>query len=304
MPLIVAAPPQRVPIFSGFDYVTIDEARHRVYAAHTRSQHLLIVDASTGTVAGQVDTGPMHGVAVDPPTGTVFTGNGTDNTISKIDPVAMKVLTSVDVPGNIDDIAYDAARKRIYADQDNGDGNVYVIDAATMKLIGTIKMPADDLEAPSVDPKTGTIYQNLANGGGFAVIDPSTLTVTKVVKTPQLEDNHPLVFAQGANQVIVGGVNGVLSAYTPDGAHVGDATVQPHIDQCSTGSKGNLVACAGRGIVTVVAVKSGQAPKVVAQLDTGHAELHTVGIDESTNSVWIVWSDAKGDWVQRLKWTQ
>ncbi len=32
---IVASPAERVPIFSGFDYVTIDEARHRVYAAHT-----------------------------------------------------------------------------------------------------------------------------------------------------------------------------------------------------------------------------------------------------------------------------
>ncbi|MBV8489807.1 MAG: hypothetical protein JO199_04680, partial [Candidatus Eremiobacteraeota bacterium] len=88
MPLIPAAPPQPVPIFSGFDYVAVDEARHRVFAAHTRSEHLLVVDASNGTVAGQVDVGPMHGVAVDPATGDVFTGNGTDDTLSKVDPVA------------------------------------------------------------------------------------------------------------------------------------------------------------------------------------------------------------------------
>jgi DNA-binding beta-propeller fold protein YncE len=248
MPITVAAPPQRVPVIGGFDYVTVDSARHRVYAAHTRSERLLIVDASTGAVTGQVDTGPMHGVKVDPATGTVFTGNGTDQSVSKIDPVAMKVLASVDVPGAIDDIAYDATRKRIYADQDNGEGDVFVIDAATMKLIGTIKMPSDDLEAPSVDPKTGVVYQNLANGGGFAMIDPTSLSVTKVVKTPQLEDNHPLVFSPYANQVIVGGVNGVLSSYTADGTHVGDTTVQPHIDQCSTGSKGEHIVCAGSSL--------------------------------------------------------
>jgi DNA-binding beta-propeller fold protein YncE len=302
VPLTIAAPPQPVRVYGGFDYVTVDEARDRVYAAHTRSEKLLIVDGATGRVTGQVDVGPMHGVAVDPTTGDVFTGDGTDNMIREVDPVAMKVIARVDVPGNIDDIAYDPIHKRIYADQDNGTGNVYVIDAATMKLVATVPMPSDDLESPAVNAQTGVLYQNLANGGGFAVVDPSTLKVVRVVKTPQLERNHPLIFSAAANQIIVGGENGVLSAYTPDGSHVGDVSVQPHIDQCSTGSKGSLVVCAGKGIVSVVAVKSGAAPQVVAKLDTGHAGIHTVGIDENTGTIWVVWSDTHGDWVQQLRW--
>jgi DNA-binding beta-propeller fold protein YncE len=302
MPISVAAPPQPVPIFSGFDYVTIDEARHRAYAAHPSSKRLLIVDTSNGRVLGQVDVGPMHGLVVDDRTGAVFTGNGTDQTISKVDPSGMTVVSSVEVPGNIDAMAYDNARGRIYADQDGG-GNVYVIDSATMKQIGTIAMPADDLESPAVDQRTGTLYQNLANGGGYAIVDPATLKVIKTVKTPQLEKNHPLVFAQAANQVIVGGINGIISAYAPDGTHAGDAKVQPHIDQCSVGSKGRLVVCAGRGIVSVIRAESGMAPRVVGTLDTGHAELHTVGIDDRTGDIWVVYPDGRGDWVQKLHWT-
>jgi hypothetical protein len=302
MPIFVAAPPLRVPIFSGFDYVAIDETRHHAYAAHTASKRLLVVDMSTGEVAGQVDVGPMHGLAVDSLTGDVFTGNGTDKTLSKVDPRTMKVLASVIVPGSIDAIAYDPVRKRIYADQDGG-GSVYVIDGVTMKLAATIAMPADDLESPAVDPKTGVLYQNLANGGGFAIVDPGTLKVVKVVETPQLQDNHPLVFAQGANQVLVGGVNGVLSAYAPDGTHVGDADVQPRIDQCSTGSRGDLVVCAGRGIVSVISLQSGAAPRVVGRFDTGQRGLHTAGIDESTGDIWVVYSDQRGDWAQRLHWS-
>ena len=302
MPITVAAPPQRVPIFSGFDYVAVDEVRHRAYAAHTSSHRLLIVNTTSGKVVGQVDVGPMHGVAVEPSTGVVFTGDGTDQALSKVNPTTMQVLASVTVPGNIDAIVYDPSRHRIYADQDGGP-SVYVIDGATMKRIATITMPADDLESPAVDPKTGVLYQNLANGGGFAVVDPTTLKVVKVVKTPQLQDNHPLAFSAAANQLIAGGVNGVLSAYAPDGTHVGDAQVQPHIDQCSTGSKGELVVCAGRGIVTVVSVKNGAAPRVVGRIATGHRSLHTVGIDETTNEIWVVYADPSGDWVQRLKWS-
>lgn len=301
MPLIVAAPAQPVHVFSGFDYVNVDEAHHRVYAAHTGSERLLIVDETTGKVLVQVDTGPMHGVAFDPD-GTVFTGNGTDKTVSKIDPTSAKVLDSTDVPGEIDDIAYDAARKRIYADQDNG-SNVFVIDAATMKQIGAIPTSSQKLEAPALDPKTGVLYQNLADKNSFAIIDPATMQITKIVETPQLQNNHPLVFAAATNQVIVGGANGMMSAYSPDGTHQGDVKVQPHIDQCSTGSKGKLIACAGRGIVTVLSAKAGAAPALLTTLDTGHTGIHTVGIDETNNSVWIVWSDEKGDWVQRLKFT-
>jgi DNA-binding beta-propeller fold protein YncE len=302
MPLAVAAPPQPVHVFSGFDYMTVDQTRHRVFAAHSRSEHLLIVDGTTGKIAGQVDTGPMHGVAVDPATGDVFTGNGTDQTVSKIDPVAMKVLASVDVPGNVDAIAYDPKAGRIYADQDGG-GDVYIIDAATMKQLGSVPIPNADLESVAVDPTTGTVYQNLSKGGGFAIIDGAAMRVAKTVLTPQLERPHPLVFSAAAKQIVVGGVNGVMSAYTLDGTHVGDVKVQPRIDQCSTGDAGKLVACAGRGVITVLAPVSGAAPKLLATLDTGHPGIHTVGIDESTDDVWVVWSDDKGDWVQRLKWS-
>jgi hypothetical protein len=298
---ITLAPPQPVPIVSGFDYVAVDERRHRAYAAHTPSRRLLVVDTMTGKVVTQISVGPLHGIAVDPHSGAVYTDNGTDHSLSKVDPSSMKVLATLDVRGNLDAIVYDARRDRIYADQADG-GAVYVVDGATMRQLGTIAMPASALEAPDVDPATGMLYQNLANGGGFAIVDPASLTIVKVVSTPQLQSNHPLVFSHFANQVIVGGVNGILAAYTPDGHHIGDVPVQPHIDQCATGSKGRLVICAGRGIVTMLLTQPGGAPRVAAWLDTGHPTLHTVGIDESTDQIWVVYSDARGDWVQSLKW--
>jgi hypothetical protein len=45
------------------------------------------------------------------------------------------------------------------------------------------------------------------------------------------------------------------------------------------------------------------APRVVGTLDTGHAELHTVGIDDRTGDIWVVYPDGRGDWVQKLHWT-
>ena len=68
--MTAVAPPQPVPIYSGFDYLTVDAQRRRVYAAHTESNALLIVDADSGNVLGQVKVGNLHGVAVDPASAT------------------------------------------------------------------------------------------------------------------------------------------------------------------------------------------------------------------------------------------
>lgn len=301
MPIAAAAPAVRVPVYSGFDYVAVDEARGRVYAAHTASGRLLIVDAKSGAVTGQVRVGPMHGVVVDPQTGDVFTGNGTDETVSEVDPVAMKVVASVAVPGPIDDMAYDAGLHRIYADEDNG-SHVYVIDASSMKLLATLTMPSKDMESPDVDQTTHLFYQNFADTDAFAIVDPMSLKIVKVVKTPALSDNHPLVVSHARGTIAVGGANGVMAAYGLDGNYVGSTAVQKRIDQCAAGDAGKLMACAGNGIVNVIALAPGKAPTVLASVDTGHP-IHTVGIDERTGDVWVVWSDANGDFVQRLHWT-
>ena len=120
MPLVPMMPPQPVPIFSGFDYVTVDVQRRRVYAAHTGSRALLIVDADGGKVLGQVRLGPLHGVALDPQSGHVYTGDGESRSVCEVDPLAMKVVRSVALAGEPDAIAYDPANARIYANEDDG----------------------------------------------------------------------------------------------------------------------------------------------------------------------------------------
>ena len=152
MPLLPAIPPQRVPIDSGFDYVTVDAQRRRVYAAHTGSQALLIVDADTGHILGQVKVGPLHGVAVDPATGHVFTGDGESRTVSEVDPESKAVLRSAAVDGNVDAIAYDPSNGHIYADEDDGT-RIFVVDAKTMKAIGTVAAKRRARPAPDGAPR-------------------------------------------------------------------------------------------------------------------------------------------------------
>ena len=300
--LIPATPPQPVPVFGGFDYVTIDAQRRRVYAAHGGSKALLVVDADSGKVIGQVRVGPMAGSAVEPLSGHVFTGNGDGNNLSEVDPVALKVLRSVDVSGPVDAIAYDPSNGHIYADEDDGT-HLFVIDAKTFKLIKSIVLPGHKPEFLDIDPETHEVYQNIDDLSEIAVIDPQTLTVKRTIPTPEIKANHPLQYDPEFHQIAVGGTsgtNGIMSTYTRAGKKLGSITV-PRFDQCNLDHALHILACAGGGGITRIQLKADAAPEIIDSV-TVNPGVHTTAIDPSTHAVFTVWSnrDGSGDFVQKF----
>jgi hypothetical protein len=299
MPIVPVAPPAAVHTYGGFDYVAIDARRHRVYAAHTASHRLLIVDSTTGKELGQVEVGPIHGVAVDPASGDVFTGDGTDDNVMRVDPVAQKVVGEADVDGPVDAIAYDPSTQRVYADEDSGTV-VYVIDAKAMKPIGSVPLPGHDEEFLAVDPETHVVYQNVPDLAEFVEIDPQTLRVSKVVKTPMLVKNHPLQYDAALHEVVVGGKNGVMAVYSPAGKLLGQVAFPSGVDQCSLDEKTHVVACAGKGIVSALQLHASAAPTLLATTNVG-GDAHTIGMDDETGTAWIVLTEQDRDSVQGLR---
>lgn len=298
MHLVPVTPPAQIEKLSGFDYVTVDAARRRVYAAHTGSSALLIVNASDATIVGQVDVGPLHGVAVDPDTGHVYTGDGEQRTVSDVDPVAQIVVRTADVDGKVDAIAYDPALHRVYADEDDGT-RVFVVDTRTMKEVATIPIPGHKPEYLAIDPQTHEVYQNIDNLSEIAVIDAGTLKVTRTIQTPDIMHNHPLQYDPEFHVLMVGGKNGTLASYSRDGRMLGKVSVQQAVDQCDFNPTTHTLACAGSSKVSAVKLASTGELTVVAQRDVAKG-VHTLAIDDSTNHVWIVWAEPKGDYVQEF----
>jgi DNA-binding beta-propeller fold protein YncE len=297
--LTAALPPQPVPVFSGFDYVSVDAQRRRVYAAHGGSRALLVVDADTGKVIGQVRVGPMAGNAPDPATGHVYTGNGTGDSVSEVDPVSLKVVRTLDVDGHVDALAYDPGNGHIYADEDDGT-RMFVVDAKTFTLLKTIVLPGHKPEFPAVDPETHDVYQNISDLAEIAVIDPVSLTVKRTIPTPELSGNHPLQYDAAFHEIVVAGTNGVMSAYTPAGRKIGSLPV-PRFDQCNLDPTQHVLACAGDGGLTRFQLHPNAAPTLLetTPVDAG---IHTVAIDPQTHAVFTVWSrrDGTGDFVQKF----
>lgn len=298
MPMIPMAPPTKVAIYSSFDYVTVDAERRRVYAAHTGSNRLLIVNADTGGELGQVETGVLHGVAVNPANGHVYTGDGISLTVSEVDPVAQKVVNSVAVPGGVDAIAFDPASHRLYADEDDGT-RMFVINTDTMKIVGTVKLPGHKPEFLAIDSANHRIYQNIANINSVAVIDTDSQTVVQTWKTNELTRNHPLQLDTTLKHVYVGGKNGVLSTYDLTGKRIAEAKFATGVDQCSLDPTRHNLFCASDGFLTEFHDAGAGMVKVDARpIDPG---VGTVGVDEKTGNAWIVWDSKSGDFIQGIR---
>jgi len=292
MPLLPVAPPVAVPGGAGFDYVTVDAARRRVYAAHGAASSLLIVDADTGAVLKQVTVGRMAGVAVNDATGDVYTGDGDDQAVSEVDPVAGVVVHRVAVDGHVDAIAYDPDLGRIYADEDDGN-RIFVIDSKTFKQIGVVALPGHHPEYLAIDPKTHEIYQNIASDNEFVVVDPTSLKVTRTVATPELTNNHPLQYDAGYGHILTGG-SGKISVYTPAGVLLSTLDVPARFDQCSLDQGSHVLACAGGGKVALISTNAAGHATLLAEAD-GPKGNHTIGIDAKTGAVWTPYGTRGGD---------
>lgn len=291
MPLVPAMPPQTLVSKGGFDYVNVDSANHRVYAAHGGAGMLLIVDSNDGHVLGEVKVGDVAGNVVNPADGHVFVGGGDSKSISEVDPVAMKVVNHLAVAGPVDVVQYDPTNGRIYGAEDDGT-RIFVVDAKTFTLLRTIKVPGHKPEFMQIDPTTHKIYQNIASDSEIAVIDPAKLEVTQIIKTPELTNNHPMLLDSAHGALFAAGENGKMSVYSTSGARLASGAFPGKVDQCDFDQAHGIIACFGSGI-TYWSFDGVHLPKMLAQLKLSHG-VHTGAIDPDTGIIWTVWDDADG----------
>src|SRR5262245_2168156 len=119
-PAPAADPPYRVAGFvraggeGGWDYVTVDAVRRRLYV--TRSNRVQVVSLDTGdTLKGIPDTPGVHGVALAHELRHGYTSNGRDSSVTVFNLEGPFPIKKIGIPGRGPDaILYDALTKRVF----------------------------------------------------------------------------------------------------------------------------------------------------------------------------------------------
>jgi hypothetical protein len=137
---------------TSWDHIDYDQASHRAYISR-RADGLTVVDVTTNAVVGQVSNAMGSGAsAIVPKLDRGFTAN-TDGSTSIFKLSDLSPVDRISFGDNFDGVVYDAATN-ILAYQQADNSKELLVDAATMKLVGTIEVEGTQLERPVVDNKS------------------------------------------------------------------------------------------------------------------------------------------------------
>ena len=156
----------------GFDYVSADVEGRRLYMPRSGAMgQLRVFNLDTLEPLGTMD---IHagGAAVDPKS---HHGFSTTKPITMWDASTLKVIKTIDVDGRPDGIMFDSYNERVWV-LSHMPPYATVIDAKEGTVVGTVDLVGTAEQAVS-DGK-GTVYINISDKGGVAVVNANKLTVT------------------------------------------------------------------------------------------------------------------------------
>jgi DNA-binding beta-propeller fold protein YncE len=139
----------------------VESARSRMYVNAKAEGVVAAIDAEKGQVVGRFPVAPAGlnaSLAIDEPNHRLFVGCRREPTLKVMDSETGKIVASVPIPGDVDDLAFDAKRKRIYASC--GDGAIAVIgqvDADHYESLATIPT-VKGARTSLFDPEAGRLY--------------------------------------------------------------------------------------------------------------------------------------------------
>ena len=156
----------------GFDYISSDVENRRLYMPRSGMGHLTVFNLDTLEPVGSIDAVHSGGAVVDPKS---HHGFSTTKPLTMWDANTLQVIKMIDVDGRPDGIMFDPYNERVWI-LSHMPPYATVVDAKEGTVVGTVDLVGTAEQAIS-DGK-GTVYINISDKGGVAVVNAKTLKVT------------------------------------------------------------------------------------------------------------------------------
>ena len=278
---------RRIPVAGdgGWDYVTFDTARSRLFIA--RSTRVQVVDANSGQLVGEIpNTGGVHGVALAYSLNKGYTSNGRDTTVTVFDFVSLAPQKTIRVTGaNPDGILYDSVTQRVFTF--NGAGqNATAINALADTVVGTLALGGKPEAA--VSDGAGHIFVNIEDKNLITEFDAASLTIMHSYPIAPCESPSGLAMDRAHNLLFTGCRNrmmGVIDATT------GRVVASPPTDAGTDGDAFDAVtgtAFSSNGAGTMTLVKQTD-PGIFASENIATAVgARTMALDPKTHRAYVI----------------
>jgi len=273
-----------------FDYVDVDAAAHRLFAAHMADGVLLELDTATGAVTARLpDLPTVTGVIVVPELHRVFASVAGAGQVVTVDEDTMTVVARAPAGRFPDGLAYVPSTGEVWISDESGGAEI-VLDARSGQPVGSVPLGG---EAGNVryDPGGDRVLVDVQTANQVAVIDPHTRAVVDRVPVPGCEHDHGLLVVDRRAFVACDGNATLVVLALPGLTELGRLDVGDDPDvMAADPDRGLLYVAAESGDVTIVDLGP------TAGRVTGRAHLadgaHVVAVDHTTGRAYFPVPDA------------
>src|SRR5258707_1465531 len=186
------------------DHFTFDGTRTSAIGAAHGNNTVEIVDTFAGrdvhSITGAADP---QGVVYVGEFDKLFVANGTDGKLRIYDGDSFKLLNTVDIGEDADNVRYDPAEKKVYVAYGGDEGGgIAVLDAAIGKRLEDVAKLDAHPESFQIATSKPVIYANIATKAKVVLIDRTTHKVTEwPLKTGKA--NYPMALDEADHRVFV-----------------------------------------------------------------------------------------------------
>ncbi len=186
------------------DHFTFDAKRKRVIGAALGNNTVEVVDTFAGRdVHSITGAAAPQGVVYVSDLNQLFVANGTDGKLRVYDGDNFKLMNTLDIGEDADNVRYDPAAKRVYvAYGGDEEGGIAVIDAASGKRLDDVAKLDAHPESFQIAASKPVIYANIATRAKVVVIDRNTHKVTDFpLRTGKA--NYPMALDEADRRLFV-----------------------------------------------------------------------------------------------------
>jgi DNA-binding beta-propeller fold protein YncE len=183
------------------DHLAVDVGGQRLFVAALGNGTLEVIDLKAGKRVRSVPgLKEPQGVAYLPDLHKVVVANGGGSVVAFEDS-SFRPLVTLDGIEDADNLRFDAAARQLYVGY--GDGALGIIDPATMKRLGDIKLPGHP-ESFRLEQGSPRVYVNVPTTREVLVVDRQKRTIVSHVPLGGLAKNYPMSLDEAHHRLFVG----------------------------------------------------------------------------------------------------
>ena len=273
---------------TGYDYLKVDSATHRVFIAH--ATRVEVLDTETGKKLGEIaDFHGAHGIELIDSVGKGYITAGVDRAVVVFDPKTLKTLGTIKPLGvKPDALQYDPETRRLFVVNGGSTGDVTVIDPATDTITATLDLKGTKLEEIGFDGR-GHGFVNDEGKNVIHVFDTHTLKQTATWPLGGCEEPTGMAVDTEHHRVFSACGNEKLAVLDSDsGRVVAEPAIGSDPDGAAFYAKTQQILTSNReGTLSVLREVSPDKYEAQQTLKT-EAGARTLALDEKTGRIYMV----------------